>query len=451
MLSLYEILKASKTGIATDMWTALAGKNWGGADSGHEVKELTGIPPLSFTADGTPLLDYLISGNMSQTGTPSPTTPIQPSECGDLIKIKISKPLCGISTYKDELNLATGACTRRINKLVLDGTEKWVSKGNPATFRYENSPIPYTLARSVCYCSHFKNLPWQQVIITNNSFAVEFTSNPDTINIRCDDYSTVEDFKAFLAAQYANGTPVTIWYVLATPTTETITVPLGLSGTVEGYLNQSGTPTPTNPIYPTANGVKQQDGTYSVYESYQIPISSANTTTPVYLGEVQTTRKIKKLVLTGEENSWRMTGTLRFALPFISGTAPNRNIACICSYYIGTAKSSYGELSNGECTVSTMNEAVNELGIYDTSYTTLSDFKAYLQQQCANGTPVCVWYVLATPTTGIVNEPLRKIGDYADTVSMEQAGVSVPTNRGNTVIDVETELKPSEMYIKYQK
>lgn len=83
MLSLYEILKASKTGVAPDMWTALAGKNWGGADSGHEVKELTGIPPLSFTADGTPLLDYLISGNMVQTGTPTHDNPIQPQECGE--------------------------------------------------------------------------------------------------------------------------------------------------------------------------------------------------------------------------------------------------------------------------------------------------------------------------------------------------------------------------------
>ena len=82
MLSLYEILKASKTGLAPDMWTALAGMNWSGADSGHEVKELTGIPPLSFTADGTPLLDYTIYGNVGQTGTPTPTTPIQPSECG---------------------------------------------------------------------------------------------------------------------------------------------------------------------------------------------------------------------------------------------------------------------------------------------------------------------------------------------------------------------------------
>lgn len=83
MLSLYEILKASKTGIAPDMWTALAGMNWSGADSGHEVKELTGIPPLSFTADGTPLLDYLISGNMSQTGTPTPDSPVMPQETGE--------------------------------------------------------------------------------------------------------------------------------------------------------------------------------------------------------------------------------------------------------------------------------------------------------------------------------------------------------------------------------
>lgn len=87
MLSLYEILKASKTGIAPDMWTALAGMNWGGADSGHEVKELTGIPPLSFRADGTPLLDYLISGNTVQTGTgttsyPSKSVTIQSLESG---------------------------------------------------------------------------------------------------------------------------------------------------------------------------------------------------------------------------------------------------------------------------------------------------------------------------------------------------------------------------------
>ena len=32
-------------------------------------------------------------------------------------------------------------------------------------------------------------------------------------------------FNAYLAAQYANGTPVTVWYVLANPVTEQVTLP----------------------------------------------------------------------------------------------------------------------------------------------------------------------------------------------------------------------------------
>jgi hypothetical protein len=128
--------------------------------------------------------------------------------------------------------------TRRIKKLVLDGTENWVSKGNPATFRYENSPILHTL-NSVCYCSHFKNLPWVQVPTTNNSFIVWFTSVENTINIRCEDYSTVEDFKAFLAQQYTNGTPVTIWYVLATEETAITNEPLMKIGTYADSLTTS--------------------------------------------------------------------------------------------------------------------------------------------------------------------------------------------------------------------
>lgn len=60
------------------------------------------------------------------------------------------------------------------------------------------------------------------------------------------------------------------------------------------------------------------------------------------------------------------------------------------------------------------------------------------------------WYVLATEEIGIVNEPLMKIGDYADTLSMEQAGVQIPTLNGTTVIDVDTAVKPTEMYIKYK-
>jgi hypothetical protein len=88
--------------------------------------------------------------------------------------------------------------------------------------------------------------------------------------------------------------------------------------------------------------------------------------------------------------------------------------------------------------------------VSDSIATTVADFKSYLQQQYAAGTPVTMWYVLATEETAVVNEPLMKIGDYADTLSMEQAGVSIPTANGSTTLGVETTVPPSEVYIKYR-
>lgn len=81
----------------------------------------------------------------------------------------------------------------------------------------------------------------------------------------------------------------------------------------------------------------------------------------------------------------------------------------------------------------------------------LSDFEAFLAAQYAAGTPVTVWYVLEEPTTGIVNEPLAKIGDYADELSSTDAGVAIPTVKGDNTLTVETDLQPSEMTITYVK
>mgnify|MGYP006908808668 CR=1 FL=1 len=165
-------------------------------------------------------------------------------------------PLCGIGTYKDELNLVTGACTRKIQKLVLDGTESWED--------ITSYPIPYfrtrignanTVIQNIIISTHL-----QQAEITSSTSAMGVdirnieSLNAAYVNIRSSDMgATLINFKAYLSAQYAGGTPVTVWYALSESTSEIITIPSGLSGTIEGYLNQSGTPTPTNPIYPTAN------------------------------------------------------------------------------------------------------------------------------------------------------------------------------------------------------
>lgn len=181
---------------------------------------------------------------------------------------------------------------------------------------------------------------------------------------------------------------------------------------------------------------------------YKIPISSANTTTPVYLGEVETTRKITKLVLTGEENTWAQSGSASNTFYFnVSGYLRQRINITICSHYTSqTNISGAAEMRDGNVSFYVnVGQPWEYFYVRDSNFATVADFKSYLAQQYANGTPVTIWYVLATPTTGIVNEPLMKLGDYADSIS----GISIPTTAGANTLDVQTTLKPSEVTANY--
>jgi hypothetical protein len=178
---------------------------------------------------------------------------------------------------------------------------------------------------------------------------------------------------------------------------------------------------------------------------YKIPISSADTTTPIYLGEVQTTRQIKKVVFDGTEEWTSSYGSFRFTL---NGYLRVRGWIPYCSHYKGIDFVTGGDnLQNGETAFLLTNSGNNYLYVCDTSITTANAFKTYLQQQYAAGTPVCVWYVLATEETAVVNEPLMRIGDYADEVSN---AATIPTVNGSNTFDVDTTVKPSEVYIKYK-
>lgn len=178
----------------------------------------------------------------------------------------------------------------------------------------------------------------------------------------------------------------------------------------------------------------------------KIPISSASTTTPVYLGEVESTRRIKKLVLTGEENILLYnvsTGNLfRVSLP-VNRILDNFYGNGICSHYKAVLNT--GERVNGTISGAKAASLQSSVDIVD-DYSTIADFKSYLAAQYIAGTPVTVWYVLATPETAVVNEPLRKIGEYADTVS----GITIPTIAGADTISVDTTLQPSEVTVNYK-
>lgn len=153
------------------------------------------------------------------------------------------------------------------------------------------------------------------------------------------------------------------------------------------------------------------------------------------------------MVLTGDE-SWLATSGIMY-LDTLSDDYMRASgvITCICTHYSAQGQVGSAIGVNAGCITLGSDSSFQRLYVYDTNISTVADFKSYLAAQYAAGTPVTAWYVLATPETAIVNEPLMKIGDYADELRSTDAGVSIPTAVGTNVLDTDTTVKPSSMSI----
>lgn len=216
---------------------------------------------------------------------------------------------------------------------------------------------------------------------------------------------------------------------------------------ISGNTEQTGTPTPENPIMPIGCGELETTGTRT--GQYKLPILSNSTVTNIYLGEVETTRRIKKLVLTGQEpyQNYSYASTNGVQIINMFETAYRRASGLCNIYPISTVAGSTSCVWVGSGGGDRNLYFVSILS--DMGMSTANEFKSYVQQQYAAGTPVTIWYVLAEPETGVVNEPLMKIGNYADTVDSTQTSVQIPTFAGTTVINYDGTTKPSQMYTEY--
>lgn len=236
----------------------------------------------------------------------------------------------------------------------------------------------------------------------------------------------------------------TSYDIRATATDTITTLPTTIYGdgtnatiSIKGNTVQSGTQTPDSPIMPEGCGELEAG-------QYKIPISSGDTTTPVYLGEVESTRRIKKLVLTGEENLKKDTdlgagARYFYRVPEIAYKGLS-SLYVLCTHYtvdesfaLNTCRLYLGTRTNIYITVD------------KNDYPTIEDYQAYLAQQYTAGTPVTFWYVLDNPETAVVNDPLMKIEDYADVVN----NISIPTTDGANTLSVDTTVQPSEVSVNY--
>lgn len=131
-----------------------------------------------------------------------------------------------ISVVADELDAQTGKITRRVKKLVLDGTEDWVMTnagyGTDDPYQGYSFYIPSLMnVNALIICSHFpfnKNEKQPNVcrqMYNSTKYKLRFTVSTDIVPNK-----TKEEWKSYLSAQYAAGTPVTVWYVLKEPEIE---------------------------------------------------------------------------------------------------------------------------------------------------------------------------------------------------------------------------------------
>lgn len=176
--------------------------------------------------------------------------------------------------------------------------------------------------------------------------------------------------------------------------------------------------------------------TATPYEPYHEPITTPiYLLTPLYSGEVMRSdgsREVKwgKIVLTGEE---------KIAFAGTAGTSYRydfTNIKTISQIKYARKNSKITHFE--QCNMPTIDvvgydwHGVSFHLMIMTTQSTINKFKDWLKSQYAAGTPITIWYQLAESTTETFTAP------------------QIPTINGTTVIDVDTAVKPTEMYTKYK-
>lgn len=130
-------------------------------------------------------------------------------------------------TISDSYTPLTGEYVQRVGKIVLDGTEYWNGThviDNTGHWYIDKiqemvklTPNNTTIPNIVC--THYPTTTYNKILY-NSAPGVSIGAT-GILSFRVP-YLTRADFNAFLAAQYAAGTPVTVLYELAEPITTTI-------------------------------------------------------------------------------------------------------------------------------------------------------------------------------------------------------------------------------------
>lgn len=127
--------------------------------------------------------------------------------------------LYAVDDYADTQDIVSGAVTHKVGVKAFDGTETFTVSGSA----FRTVVLNDKAANTKVLCSHFDgDVTPTMAVSTMPDLSVKGYGPNEAVFFKYSAMATVEDFKAWLADQYAQGTPVIVLYPLAEKTTETV-------------------------------------------------------------------------------------------------------------------------------------------------------------------------------------------------------------------------------------
>lgn len=369
--------------------------------NGTEV--VTSLPVTLYT-DGQPVSSYTIKGNTETSETPSPSNPITISGCGD----KTANLLpTNIAWY-------------------LNNNASAMDKSDVSDIRIKTDVFPVSDTNAYLTVGGF-NLPNIDGLYLA---AIRFYGDDLTTPLTTSGSGNTRAIPT--GAKWAS-----LLYGTNSTTFDTSTIKSQMQAAQLTAIYGQTAPSSYIPYGYKISILSNQTALSPIYLSQQLMRINAYDTSTTYVkydnihSNGTATYNIRKLVFTGEED-WGISGGV-----FWLGTVtPDyyrlyNGVTYICTHYESYKQHSTATNTPDGCIAFGYSTQVQRIYLHDSTYTTVQDFQTYLATQYAAGTPVTVYYVLATAETESVTAP------------------SIPTTGGEATIDIDTTVKPSEMVLTY--
>lgn len=354
-----------------------------------------GTDSIPFKGYGVPISTIEVDGNGQQNGTPAPDNPVMPEFVG----------------------------VRTANLFPLDATKLHVGRiENDGTIGYRIGTITVG-TDSVTYQANetWRGFYTDYISVTEDERLTISPNISSSISWSCNCYDSSGNFLG-----KANSNSYASFRIFSMK-----------AGTTQVRINV----TSANTQYTITKPMLSLGSTALDYEPYGWAeyITCAGQTVPVYLGQVQTVRRIKCVDL--GTLTYTKTGSGNFSATLGDGKiVGNSEIApAICSHFKVVSANAYNTTPHSLCA------SINQQSTVSINKTGFEEMTATEFKDAMSG--VLLWYALITEQTGIVNEPLCKIGNYYDTLTVTNQDVNINIPNGACLLKVDTTIPPSKLTI----